>query len=165
MLFRSIGTQKVSDENKRTARFRVPYEAGEMKAIGLNNGSEVGSKSLKTTGKPAKLRLTADRSSIRASRNDLAYITVEITDEAGVWVPDANFRINFEVAGAGELFAVENGKPFGMKSFQVPFVDSFNGRSLAILRPTGEQGEIKLKAFSKGLEADEIIIIPLEAVR
>lgn len=160
-----IGTQKVSDENKRTARFRVPYEAGEMKAIGLNNGSEVGSKSLKTTGKPAKLRLTADRSSIRASRNDLAYITVEITDEAGVWVPDANFRINFEVAGAGELFAVENGKPFGMKSFQVPFVDSFNGRSLAILRPTGEQGEIKLKAFSKGLEADEIIIIPLEAVR
>jgi beta-galactosidase len=153
-----IGTQKVSDENKRTARFKVPYEAGELRVIGYNDGAEAEVKSLKTVGKPANLRLTADRASIRANRNDLAYITVEITDESGAWVPDANFQVNFEVSGVGELVAVENGKPDGVKSFQVPFVDSFNGRCLAILRSTEGKGEIRLKAFSDGLETTEITI-------
>lgn len=108
--------------------------------------------------KPEKVRLTADWTSIRTIHKDLAYITFEIDDELGIWVPNANFLVNFEVSRIGELVAVENGKPYSVKSFQVPFVDSFNGRCLAILRPTEGKGEIELKAFSDGLEVDEIII-------
>jgi len=153
-----IGTKAVSAETKLTAAFEFPYEAGELKAVALKDGKEVETKILKTTGKPAKLRLIADRTEIRADRNDLSYVTVEITDEAGNLVPDANLAVQFKVEGVGELAAVENGNPKDMKSFRQPLVNSFKGKCLVILRPTGTSGEIKLKAESTGLAGGEIAV-------
>jgi beta-galactosidase len=153
-----IGTKTISAGTKLTASFEVPFETGELKAIALKDGKEIGTKILKTTGKPAKIRLTADRSSINASRNDLSYVTVEIVDEAGALVPDAQSLVKFIVEGAGELAAVENGNPKDMKSFRKPQVNSFYGRCLVILRPTRVAGEIKLKAESEGLTGMEITV-------
>ncbi|MDP3644227.1 MAG: glycoside hydrolase family 2 TIM barrel-domain containing protein [Bacteroidota bacterium] len=156
---KAIATKPVSAETKLTATFEVPYEAGELKAIALKDGKEVETKVLKTTGKPSKIRLTADRSELKASRNDLSYVTVEITDEAGILVPDADLPVQFKVEGAGELAAVENGNPKDMKSFSTPQVNSFKGRCLVILRPNGTSGEIKLKAASSGLENAEVVVM------
>ncbi len=153
-----IGTKPVSVETKLTATFEVPYESGELKAIALKDGKEMGTKILKTTGKPSKIRLTADRSELKASRNDLSYVSIEITDEAGNLVPDASLPVQFAVEGVGEMAAVENGNPTDMKSFHTPQVNSFNGRCLVILRPTGTSGEIKLKAESAGLEGMQLVI-------
>jgi len=153
-----IGTKPVSTKTKLTANFEVPFEAGELKAIGLKDGKEAESRSLKTTDKPAKIRLTADRSEIKASRNDLSYITVEITDEAGNLVPDANLPIRFKVEGAGELAAVENGNPTDMKSFRAPQVNCFRGKCLVIVRPTGTSGEINLQAEADGLEGMKLVV-------
>lgn len=146
-----IGTKPVSPETKLTATFDVPYETGELKAVALKDGKEAETKILRTTGNPAKIRMTADCSELKASRSDLAYITVEVVDENGVLVPNAKLPIRFKVEGAGELAAVENGNPADMKSFRMPQVSSFNGRCLAILRPTGTSGEVKLTAESEGL--------------
>lgn len=154
-----IGTKPASAETKLTATFEVPYEAGELKAIALKDGKEIVTKILKTTGNPAKIRLSADRSELKASRNDLSYVTVEVTDDAGNLVPDANLPIHFKVEGAGELAAVENGNPMDMKGFRAPQVTSFKGKCLVILRPSGTSGEIKLKAESEGLEGTEIIVV------
>ena len=154
-----IGTKPVSVETKLTATFEVPYEAGELKAFGLKDGKEMESKILKTTGKPFRIKLTADRSEIKASRNDLSYLTVEVTDEAGNLVPDAELPVHFTVSGACELAAVENGNPKDMKSFHQPLINSFRGKCLVILRPNGASGEIKLKAESVGLEGSIIVII------
>jgi beta-galactosidase len=153
-----IGIKPTSAETKLTATFEVPYETGELKAFGLKDGKEMESKILKTTGKPAKIRVTADRSEIKANRNDLSYLTVEVTDEAGNLVPDTELPVHFTVSGAGELAAVENGNPKDLKSFRQPQVNSFRGKCLVILRPTGVSGEIKLKAESAGLEGTEIIV-------
>jgi hypothetical protein len=46
-----------------------------------------------------------------------------------------------------------------MKSFRQPQVNSFKGKCLVILRPTGMAGEIKLKAESAGLESAETVIL------
>jgi len=153
-----LGTKAVSPETKLTATFEVPYEAGELKAIALQDGKEMGTKILKTTGKPAKVRLVADRPELKASRNDLSYVTVEVVDEAGNLVPDANLPVQFKIEGAGELAAVENGNPKDMKSMRTPAVSSFNGRCLVILRPKGNAGEIKLKAESAGLTGADLVV-------
>jgi len=155
---KEIGTKPVSVNTKLTATFEVPYESGELKAIGLKDGKEVETKILKTTGKPAKIRLTADRSELKASRNDLSYVTVEVLDENGLLVPDSNVSIQFGISGEGELAAVENGNPTDMKSFRTPKVNSFRGRCLAILRPNGRKGELKLKAESEELAGSELIV-------
>ncbi|HET6559072.1 MAG TPA: glycoside hydrolase family 2 TIM barrel-domain containing protein, partial [Prolixibacteraceae bacterium] len=153
-----IDTKPVSVETRLTAAFEVPYEAGELKAVALKDGKEVETKVFKTTGAPAKIRLTADRSAIKASPNDLAYVTVEVLDEAGNLIPDAQLPIQFKVEGEGALAAVENGNPKDMKSFSSPQVNSFKGRCLVILRPSGKAGEIKLKAESAGLAGAELSV-------
>ena len=153
-----IGTKSVSADTKLAAGFEVLYESGELKAVALQDGKEVETKVLKTTGNAAKIHLTADRTEIKASRNDLSYVTVEVTDEVGNLVPDANLPIQFSISGDGELAAVENGNPHEMKSFKKPSINSFNGKCLIILRPNGNVGTIKLKAQSTNLTGSELTI-------
>ena len=98
-------------------------------------------KSCARVGPAKKIRLTVDRSTIRADRNDLAYVTVEITDAAGNLLPDATNLVHFKLTGPGELAAVGSGAPNVMESFRQPQHTAWHGRCLAILRPKGASGD------------------------
>jgi beta-galactosidase len=98
----------------------VPYQPGELTAIGFINGSEVARQTLRTSGKPASLNIVAEFDSIKASTSGLAYFNVEVLDENGLLVPDAEVPVEFTIEGAGILQAVENGNPTDMKSMQQP---------------------------------------------
>jgi beta-galactosidase len=95
--------------------------------------------------------LSADRASIRADRNDLAYVTAEITDAAGNPLPDAEVALRFSADGAGEIAALGSGSPNRPESFRGPVRTTWRGRSLAILRPEGAPGIITLRAEADGL--------------
>jgi beta-galactosidase len=129
----------------------VPYAPGELRASGLTGGKVAATAILRTTGAPKKLRLTADRAKIRADRNDLSYVTVEVLDEAGNRVPNAEVPVRFSVSGAGELAAQGSGNPADATSFRAPVRKTFQGRCLAILRPKGDAGDIILQAEADGL--------------
>jgi len=96
-----IGEKPASPATKLTAKFEVPFAPGELRASGLVRGKVTASTVLAHDGPAAELRLTADRATIRADRNDLSYVTVEAIDEAGVRVPNAEIPVRFFVAGAG----------------------------------------------------------------
>jgi beta-galactosidase len=153
-----IGEKPVSAETKLTAKFNVPYEPGELRAIGLVNGKEVARTVLKTSGAPKKLKLTADRKNIRADRNDLSFVTVEIVDADGQRVPDAQVPVRFSISGPGELAAQASSSPNDATSFHEPERKTFEGRCLAILRPKGDAGKITLKAEADGLKPTSIVI-------
>jgi len=153
---KEIATQPVN--KKMVARFKVPYQSGELRAIGLVAGKRVASASLRTAGEPKEIRLTADRSNIRADRNDLSYVTIEVVDRRGTVVPTAEIPIRFTVTGAGELAATGSPAPNDASSFHVPTRKTFQGRCLAILRPQGNAGKITLKAEADGLKATTIVV-------
>ena len=44
-----------------------------------------------------QIRLIADRKVIKADRDDLAYVTVELIDKEGRVVPDADMKVTFKV--------------------------------------------------------------------
>ncbi|MBC7508998.1 MAG: DUF4982 domain-containing protein [Ferruginibacter sp.] len=163
-----IGEKKVSaifNEDKRTAdynmkfipktqltaQFELPYEAGELKAIGMVDGKEVVTQILKTTGLPTKLVLTPERTRIKADRNDLAYIKVEVADENGNIIPNANIPVNLTVSGEGELAAAGNGSTNQMASFRQPKCNLYQGKAIIILRPFKKAGNINLKVESGSL--------------
>ncbi|MBN1973925.1 MAG: DUF4982 domain-containing protein [Sedimentisphaerales bacterium] len=152
-----IATKQV-DGGRFTARFDVPYTSGELKAIGLTDGKAVAAKILRTVGPAKKIRLTVDRNTIGAERGNLAYVTVEITDESGNVMPDAADMVHFKLTGPGELAAVGSGAPNVMESFQQPKHFAWHGRCLAILRPKGASGEITLTAESEGLKPATIVV-------
>ncbi len=150
-----IGTQPVSDETKLTARFNVPYEAGELTAVGMKQGQEVIRQELKTAGAPVRLKITAEQETISATPGDLAYFNVEVVDENGQLVPDAQIPVVFSIEGMGSLQAVGNGNPTDMKSFQQPRVNTYRGRCQVIVRAGEEPGKINVTATFEGLEGGE----------
>jgi len=156
-----IAEQKIDIQTGITANFKVPYEAGVLKAIALNNGVEVASKELRTTGAPAKIKLTADRAQIKANRNDLSYVKVEITDAQGNIIPNAATPVTFSVSGEGEIAGSGNACPTDMESFNNKVCKTFRGQALAILRPLKnlKTGTITLKAEANGLESGKVSII------
>lgn len=163
-----IGTQKITEEfnpiqqmddqsmsrgiDALAVRFDVSYQAGELVAIGLTDGKEVVRQSLKTTGKPAIIKITAESETVLANPNELAYFNVEVLDENGLLVPDAEIPVEFNIQGKCKLQAVGNGNPKDMKSFQQPNVNTFEGRCQLIVRSNEEAEQIVVTAKSNGLE-------------
>ena len=154
---RQIGEQTVLD-NSIVAVFTVPYQPGTLEAISLRNGQETGRVALATASAPHRIRLTADRPMLKASPDDLAYLTAEAIDAQGRVVPNAALALSFQVSGAGRLAAVGNGNPTDMASFQQPKRTTYRGRCLAIIQPTASKGTITVKASAAGLQSGEISI-------
>jgi beta-galactosidase len=153
-----IGRKEVSDDTRLIAEFEVPYEQGELRAIGIEKGKDTASKVLLTSGKAYAIRLTPDRVKIKNSGNDLSYVTAEIIDRKGNRVPDAGTTIEFSISDAGELAAVGNGDPSDMMSFHDGKCKVFRGRCLAIVGPKGEPGSIILVAKANGFKSAEVKI-------
>jgi beta-galactosidase len=153
-----LGEKAVSEATSLKAAFEAPYQPGELRAMGLVGGKVVAETKLNTTGPPQRLKLSVDRSEIRADHSDLAYVTVEVVDAHGRRVPDAESLVEFEAQGVGELAAQGSGAPNDAASFRSANRRTFQGRCLAILRPTGTPGEISLRAESPGLEAAAVTI-------
>lgn len=152
-----IGEKYCAADTGITARFKVPYQPGVLKVTGMEDGVKKDSALLQTSGKAARIKLTADRQIIRAQRNDLAYIRAEVTDEKGVLINDP-VTLNFTVNGDAALMAAGNANPKEMRSFTQPRCTTYRGSCLIILRPKGKAGSATLKVTAANLPGSEISI-------
>jgi beta-galactosidase len=152
-----FGEQTIPD-GKIVTLFNVPYQPGVLKAVNIANGKETDSIIFKTTGKPTHIKLVSDKKVVQADRNDLAFVMVEIRDDNGNLVPDAEVQVNFSISGSGEIAAVGNGNPTDMASFQNPERKTWRGNCLVIVRPNSNTGNITLKASAVELKPAQIII-------
>ncbi|KAI0872365.1 glycoside hydrolase superfamily [Hypoxylon argillaceum] len=145
-----------------TYRFRwnnVVYAPGELHVVTYKNGQVWAEATVQTTSDASALILKADRSSIRADGEDLAYITVEVVDSKGRVVPQATNDITFDVSGAGELVATDNGDPTDLVSFPSKQRKAFSGLALAIVRArTGKQGTITISASGVNLKNGRVTV-------
>ena len=142
--------------------WEVPYQPGSIKVVGYNGGKVILEKEIRTAGKPARVSLSVDRSTISAQGKDLAYVTVHIEDKNGNFCPLADNLVKFSVSGAGEIVAVDNGNSTSLDSFQDSQRKAFNGLALVILGSEGEASNITLEAKSRGLKSDVISINVVE---
>ena len=138
--------------------WRLPYEPGIIKVISRKNGKEVLSKEVKISEEPSQIRLTADRSEIRADGQDLSFITVEVLDEEGTVCPNAENLIRFDVSGNGSIVGVDNGSPTSMERFKATERKAFYGKCLVVVKSEKKSGVIHLTALSDGLIKDAIEI-------
>jgi beta-galactosidase len=152
---KEIGTQKVSESTMLTAKFEVPYDSGELVAIGMNDGEEQERKSIKTVGAPYQLRVTPERNTVAADIGELAYFNVEVLDESGLLIPHAEVSVEFNIQGKCKLQAVGNGNPTDMHSFQQPKITTFKGRCQLIVRSCEGGNEIVVTAKSGDLKFGE----------
>jgi beta-galactosidase len=136
----------------------VPWEAGTLKAVGKKDGQVAGTVEISTTGEPAALALTADRTRLAANRRDVAHVVVEVRDSQGRTVPAAENEIMFRIEGAGVLIGVDNGDPQSHDDYKTTHRRTFDGMCLAIVRSTQNMGQVKVTASSPGLNPQSITI-------
>jgi beta-galactosidase len=155
---KQIGEKLLSENDRYVAVFQVPYQPGELTAIALNDGTEIARKTIRSAGEPVAIRLTPERNSLKANRNDLAFVKIEVVDENGNVVPTDTVQVSISVSGAGELLGSGSGNPADMESVNNVNVKTFKGRAQAILRPHTDCGSILLKVASDGLTTGELRI-------
>ena len=149
---------------KRQQRYRLMwmdtvYEPGTVKVVAYDaDGNAVAEKEMHTAGKPYRIELEADRTTITADGKDLSFVTVKVVDKDGNLCPMADNEITFKVKGAGSYCAGANGDPVSLESFQEPHMHVFSGMMTAIVSSSEEPGEIVLEASSKGLKKATITI-------
>ena len=141
----------------------VPFEPGTLKAVGVKDGEVGTTLEIATTGPPAAIALSADRSSISADRRDVTHVTVKIQDEQGRVVPVAMNEIVFAVEGEGRLIGVDNGDPSSHEEFKANHRRAFNGLCMAIVQSTASAGSIRITAISPGLTSASLTINTIAA--
>jgi beta-galactosidase len=129
----------------------VVYEPGVLKAVGRQAGRVVATDEIATTGEPAAVRLTLDKTAAAADGRDVVHAVVEIVDGDGRTVPTAGNDVTFDVQGEARIVGVDNGSFSISESFHGSERHAFNGRCLAILQTTRSPGSIRVTARSPGL--------------
>ena len=153
-----IGEQATTREQQFKATFSVPYSAGVVKAVGVENDKEMESTMLQTAGVAAKLKLSADRKEILANGQDLSFVTIEITDKDGVFQPNATDRLHFKIDGPGTIAGVDNADLKDVEQYVGNTRKAWKGRALVVIKSNHHAGEIKLSVTSNGLEEKSVII-------
>ena len=149
-----VGRAKVE---KLEAAMDIPYEKGKLEAVAYRGGKQTARTVLETTGPACRVAATADRAEIRADQQDLAYVSLTLTDGKGARVPDETRKIHIEVTGAGHLAGIGNGNPCTEENYGTPYCLAYEGRAMAAV-VADAAGEIRIRAWADGLEPAEITV-------
>jgi beta-galactosidase len=148
---KSLGRKTRGPREYRLRWDQVVYEPGELNVIAYKDHHRWAQDTVKTTGAAAQLVLKSDRALVNSGQRELAFVTVIVADKDGLLVPRSKNRIVFEVSGPGEIIALDNGNATSFEPFRGTEHDAYNGLCLAIIRSTGQPGEVLIKASSRGL--------------
>lgn len=149
---KSLGRKSTNRLSKYSAEWKVAYQPGTLKAVGIDGKKKVAEAVLQTAGDIQQIKLLADRNTISANGEDLCYVTVELTDSNGILNPKAEKLVSFGIEGPGIIASVGNSKPTDLESFQLPQRKSWHGRCMVIIKSGRTPGKIYLKAQSEGLK-------------
>ena len=145
-----IGEKEVA---QGMARFTLPYQPGTLRAEAGNE-----SVALRTAGKANTIRLTADRTTLMADGQDLAFISVELTDGNGIANLLADNELSVNISGPATLAAFGNADIKDCDRYIDSTHKAWKGRALLVVRSTGKKGRISVTIQGKDLKPSRITL-------
>jgi beta-galactosidase len=134
------------------AAWSVPYSPGTLLIKGYDsNGDTVATNQVVTTGAPASIQLTTDRTAITADGEDLTVVYASIWDAQGRVVPTASNLVTFAISSPAYVAGVGNGDAAGHEPDKASQRHAFSGWCMALVGATNATGPIALTATSPGL--------------
>ena len=155
---------RIKNDSTPQTRYRlmwndVLYEPGTLKVVALDkNGNKTAEKTVKTAGKPYKIKLEADRITLKANGKDLAFVTVSVVDKNGIPCPTATNELAFKVSGKGSFKAVCNGDPTSLTSFYASQMKLFSGKLVVLVESADKAGTMELKVTGNKLQSASLKI-------
>ena len=81
----------------------------------------------------------------------MTYVTIEITDNDGIFQPNAANRLHFKIDGPGVIAGIDNGSLKDTDPYTGNTRKAWHGRALVVIRSMHNVGDIKLTVSSPGL--------------
>ena len=153
---RSLGRQEVNGHMH--LEWRVPYEPGELRAVGYQHDHEVAEYVVRTAETPRALALTASLTAGVASPYCLVRAAVEVVDDRGTPVPWADSAIRFTASGPVAQLRTENGDALDLTPASSPDRRAFRGCCAAFIVTDGTAGRLEISAQSEGLSGDSAVV-------
>jgi beta-galactosidase len=135
----------------------VKYQPGTLSAVAYKNGRKLTAK-VETTGAPAQLVLTPNKTTLTANGKDVALINISVVDKQGRAVPDANQQLQFKVMGDAKIIGVGNGNPSSHEADQFKDGETmqrqlFNGKAQVILQSRSASGLVNFEVSAEGMNS------------
>ena len=154
----SLGRQPAGVAYGFRAAFEATFEPGVLVAVAYRDRVETARTSLTSARGPVALDVRVDRDRIRADDTDLAFVAIALVHDDGSLCHTADRAVTVAIAGPGELLGFGSADPCTEATFGEPTRDTFRGRALAVVRPTGA-GTITVTASAPGCAAREAVAI------
>lgn len=151
---RSLGTKDMPHDD--LVEWQVPYQPGKLIAKGYTDGRTVATDEQDTTGKPARIVLSPDRTTLHATGEDAVVIPVSILDAEGRVVPDSINRVTFHLTGRGQILGVGNGDPADHDTDKSNQRNVFHGHCIAVIQADSKPEALHLTATSPGLTSASV---------
>ncbi len=147
-----VSTQKAADAVEGILSWTLPFEAGELKAVGLKDGKPVAAFKLQTAGAATHIELQR----VAAAKDGVEQIAFFIVDAQGRRVPDAAQRLRFELQGPVEILGIGNGNLADVDDPKAIEHAAYEGRGLAVLRRTDDNTPARLRVTAADLTPAEL---------
>jgi hypothetical protein len=130
-----VARANVGEAKPMLAVLETTYSPGELVAVAYRDRTPVGQTSLATAG-PARLTAYTDRTTLRADDRDLAFVAIELRDAGGQLVTGPDTVVTVKVSGVAVLAGMCSANPKTTERFDADTWRTFDGRALAVVRPT-----------------------------
>lgn len=150
--------KKLRNEANSCFWWYVPFQAGEVKAIGIGSDKKKYPAVLNTVFEPTQIQLIPDTTFISSDGKDVVVVEAILKDKNNNTSFLAKNRIDFSVSGEGTIIGTDNGDAKCVDSFKLPWKNAYAGRALIVIQSTKQAGKIMVNASVDGIPGSSIQI-------
>ncbi len=154
----SLGKKSKAQAKEQIPQWDVDFQHGELLVKGYNNGVEVSSYTIKTAGDATKISAVVSKTMLKANTKGLSQVEIQVTDDKGNPVYNADDEISVELTGPARLLGLESGSLSSHESYQSDKRNALHGRLLAYVQTTGKPGKIEVNISSKNLKPVTVLL-------
>ena len=153
-----VGETKEYDNQTGIIFWDIPYKAGKLEVIGMDNdNNHVSDYTIQTSNRPHALTVVQVDKQIDKD-NGLAHVVLQVVDENGVAVMLSDNEVTCNISGPAKLLGLEASNNNDMSDYTDNIHRVFHGRILAYVQATGEKGEVKINFTSPWLVPTDVTI-------
>jgi beta-galactosidase len=147
---------KTKPDSSFHVMWRVPFEAGSIKAVSKKSGKIIAIKEIKTAGEAYRIELKADKLIAKAGGQDMVFITARVVDKAGNTVPEANHFMEFSITGNAIIAGTDNGYQADTLSLKNNKRRAWKGLALAMVQASEKKGNSTVTVSAPGLQTASV---------
>lgn len=148
-----VGEARPYDNETGIIHWDIPYRPGTLTAEGCDTeGKVLSTYAIRTSGRPYAIRARVEETRLTPTRT-VAHVVAEVVDEEGTVVKLADNLLTCMVDGPARLLGLENSDNSDMTDHRDRSQRVYQGRLLAYVQATGEEGTIRVR-FSSPLLQD-----------